>query len=244
MTFDQFSEVLAQKGLVKRATNLRNFIKDYLFLEIQLAGKSLIDVGGGDGRYGLCAVLIGAKRAVVLEPEAAGSSVGFTAFKNLHSLAGSPPQCEFEQVTLAEYTKTKGGQEFDIVLLHNVINHLDEEACITLHQQEASRERYRQQLREVAAVCSPGGTLIICDCSRKSFWPAVGLRNPFMEWHKHQTPELWAALLQDIGFSQAKVRWTTPNSLGAIGRLFLSNRLASYFMFSHFRLEMQKSAAA
>lgn len=64
---------------------------------------------------------------------------------------------------------------------------------------------------------------------------------PSIEWEKHQSPALWLSLLQQVGFQKMSIQWSAPNSLSSIGRKFLGNRLAAYFILSHFRIEVQKS---
>jgi hypothetical protein len=132
---------------------------------------------------------------------------------------------------------------FEIVLLHNSINHLDEPACIRLPHDLASRSAYQGIFRKLGELAADGALLVICDASRYNFWNHMGLASPFspsIEWHKHQPPELWAQMSRRVGFELRDLRWSTPNAWGSLGQKFLGRRTTAYFLHSHFCLTMYK----
>lgn len=134
-------------------------------------------------------------------------------------------------------------EKFDIVLLHNSVNHLDEPACMRLLDDESARATYRELFRRIAALTNKGGKLIVSDCTRNNLFPALGLTNPFsrtIEWEKHQAPEVWAGLLEQCGFGNRSIGWRSPNGLGALGGALFGNRLAAYFWKGEFILEMDR----
>lgn len=65
---------------------------------------------------------------------------------------------------------------------------------------------------------------------------------PTIEWEKHQSPSFWLSMLKEVGFESVSMKWSSPNSLGVMGRAFLGNRIIAYFLFSHFRIEVRKPA--
>ncbi len=74
---------------------------------------------------------------------------------------------------------------------------------------------------EIFSLSNKGTKLIVCDCSRYNFFALLKIRNPFsptIEWHKHQSPELWAKLLKEAGFINPKIRWSSFNTLGKLGK--------------------------
>jgi hypothetical protein len=128
---------------------------------------------------------------------------------------------------------------FDIAVSHDSINHLNETACSTLHQNHESRAVYVDVFRKLKSILNPGAVVIICDCSRYNFFHSLGVRNPVarkIEWHKHQDPHVWAGILAEAGFTHPVIRWSSFHSLGMVGRMLLGNRIAAYFLHSHFRL--------
>ena len=136
-----------------------------------------------------------------------------------------------------------GGKQFDIILLHNSINHLDETACINLLSDEASKAIYLDIFSKLSSLASSGAKLIVCDCSRYNFFALLRIRNPFaptIEWHKHQAPEVWVGLLSQVGFVNPRIRWTSFNTLRLPGRVLLGNKLLSYFLRSDFCFTMEK----
>ncbi len=150
-------------------------------------------------------------------------------------------QVELVTTTLQSYDPA--GETFDIIFLHNSFNHLDETACITLHIEENSRESYRSIFSKIYSLSNNGARLIVCDCSRYNFFPLLNLRNPLarsIEWHKHQSPNVWAELLEEAGFRNPKVSWKALSDLRSFGSLLLGNKVLSYFLTSHFCLKMEK----
>jgi SAM-dependent methyltransferase len=237
---ERFLNVVAKERVYPNKENLR-FYLNTLFEGVDFNNKRVLDIGGGTGLYSLWAICMGAKKAVCLEPELEGSSSGVgEKFWKLKSLL------QFDNVVLQRKTFQSfepDSETFDIILLHNSINHLDEIATINLLKDESSQAIYIDLFSKIYLLQSEGGKLIICDCSRYNVFPLLKIRNPFaptIEWHKHQAPELWANLLGKVGFVNPKIRWLSFNRLRWWGKVILGNRLISYFLHSHFCLTMDK----
>jgi SAM-dependent methyltransferase len=209
--------------------------------QIPLNGKTVLDVGAGTGSFTCYMAKHGAKQVVALEPDLDGSGDG----KGLAALARRVEGLGLTNVTWQGDTFQSyeaGNSRFDIVLLHAVINHLDEAAVAVAHEAEWARDRYRELLKKAYRMLAPGGTLIIADAARDNLFPKLGLRNPFaptIEWTKHQNPELWTVLLQQAGFEKIRLSWATPKRLRSIGA-FLNNRGAAFMLHSHFVLHANR----
>lgn len=151
-----------------------------------------------------------------------------------------------EQVSIQDWTPKNS--TFDIILLHNSINHLDEEACINLLKDDNAKNKYRKIFNKLSKLSNPGAKLIVTDCSRYNFFATIGVRNPFaksIEWHKHQAPEFWASMLQEVSFGNHRIRWTPvfifgASPLGRLGKWITSRRCVSFFLISLFILTMEK----
>ena len=237
---DQSFTIVCREGLYSSPGNLR-YYANYLFQDMPLVGKTMLDIGGGAGLFSFYAGCCGASRVVCLEPEATGSSPGMASqSQKLLTLLGLK-QVYIYPIRFQDFDP--GDETFDIILLHQSINHLDEAACSALHYEPQAVETYNGILKRLNAIASPGAKLLIADCSRHNFFALCHLRNPFgpmIEWHKHQSPYRWARLLSDVGFRNPKIRWTSFNSLRFLGRLLFGNKVAAYFLQSSFCLTMEK----
>lgn len=235
-----YRNMAIEEGLDSDKGSLQ-FQMDFFFGGIDFTNKRILDIGGGSGLYSFWAACSGATEVVCIEPEDAGSSPGILQiFQKLNARL----KCDnvvLETTTFQNFDPK--GKAFDIIVLCNSINHLDEAACINLLKNAKSKNIYREIFTKIAALSSEGANLIICDCSRYNFFGLLGIRNPFVpqiQWHKHQAPEVWAHMLGDVGFVNRRIRWSSFNRFRWWGRVFIGNKFMAYFLTSHFCLTLVK----
>ena len=153
------------------------FYLDYLFRDIEFKDKVVIDIGAGAGVFSCYAAVQGARLVVSLEPEAGGSTQGVARkFEKLVDRL-SLRNVVLSRCTLQEFDEEQG--TFDIVLLHNSINHLDEDACIKLQYSDDARVTYQKLFEKISAFTKSGSILIAADCSRYNFFALLRVANPF-----------------------------------------------------------------
>ena len=235
----KYLEIIVQNRLWRSEKGLALYL-DYLFKGTNFAGKSMLDIGGGSGIFSFYSAIKGAMGVTCLEPELQGSTSGaqikFTQISNALSLQN----VIFKPVKLTDFNP--GSQKFDIILLHNSINHLNEDACIKLKDDNEARKKYELIFTKLANIAAPQCKLIIADCSRNNIYASLRIRNPFLpsvEWNKHQTPELWSKMLQQHGFYDPKVRWSSFSNY-YFGKLLFTNSFMSHLFMSYFVLVMTK----
>ena len=235
MDLEEFSNIVVRHGLHHSKKNLKQYL-DVLFGTVDFQGKSFLDIGGGTGLFTHYAAFKGASRSVCMEPEDDGSTSGVTEkFTKVKEDLNAAGQVELDYRLFQDYD----GEPFDIILLHNSVNHLDEEACESVLTSEESRLTYVGLFEKLNKLLTPNGLVIICDCGRRNFFGDLGLTNPVMksiEWHKHQQPKVWGELLEKSGFKVETIRWNTFNTLGKFGAMLLGYSIPSYFSLSHFRM--------
>ncbi len=235
-----YLSAVIKEGLYPSRGNLQFHLKT-LFKNVPLENRQVLDIGGGSGLHSFYAACMGAKEVICLEPETEGSRSGRSVkFRKLSEILGYN-YVRFEPITFQAFEPTK--KQFDIILLHNSINHLDEAACINLLNSEASKAIYMDIFSKLISIANSGAKLIVCDCSRYNLFALLKIKNPFaptIEWHKHQAPEVWVNLLSQVGFINPRIRWTSFNTLRSPGRALLGNKLLSYFLRSDFRFTMKK----
>lgn len=241
-TLEFLLNVALELKLFPRKQSLVYHFKD-VFKNIELTDKNVLDIGGGIGILSFFSAINGARNIVCLEPESDGSSSGmidqFNKFKN--KLHASLPITHLP-LTLQQYLK-KPTCSFDVVILNNSINHLNENACIKLKEHKDAYNEYLSMFTLLYENMNKGGKLVISDCSNKNFYNQIGFNSPFIngiEWHKHHSPKTWIKLLERIGFSDPVIEWSSPNRAGIMGRALLKNSFCAFFTSSHFRIVMKK----
>jgi SAM-dependent methyltransferase len=237
---DQYIRALRGLGVVRGERDTRAFLADF-FRNVDFTGRRVLDIGGGEGIYSFYAAVMGAREVVCLEPEAAGSTSGVTQlFERIGEAVPNQP-VRLDARTLEQYGDAEG---FDIILMNASVNHIDEDACIRLLEDPRARETFRKVFLHLGTLAKPGSLLMVADCTRHNFFASLGLRNPLnpnIEWHKHQAPEVWAALLQEVGFRNPRVAWMSLYRFGKVVQALLANKAAAYFLKSFFRLDLQKA---
>lgn len=237
-TIDDWGRAIAKFGDNPRHWRRYN---EYLYRNTTFAGKSVIDIGGGVGRASYYAAAAGASRVLCVEPEAHGSHSDM--LKRALAIGDEMGVRDRVEFTTTPIENVDMPGEFDIVLSHNSINHIDEEACARLHLDPAAKDKFRPVIAHIASLCRPGGQLVLTDCSRRNLFGDLGVKNPVaptITWRIHQTPELWAELFGEAGFRDPVIRWTPDRRSGTFGEMFLTSPWASYCLQSHFCLTMRK----
>jgi 2-polyprenyl-3-methyl-5-hydroxy-6-metoxy-1,4-benzoquinol methylase len=238
---ESFMKLIVSEKQFPSKSNLQFYLR-YIFEGIDAEGKSVLDVGGGIGLLSLYAAINGAKRTVCLEPELDGSTKGFISnFTKLKNALDVPLNVEQKASTLQDFMVTNK-EKFDIVIMHNVINHLNEHATIHLRHDNQSRIAFLKVFFDVYDMMNPNGVLIITDCTNRNFFDDLGMKSPFartIEWEKHQTPQTWAKLICKCGFIDPEIKYSSPNTFGRLGRVLMGNRVASYMTSSLFKVNMK-----
>lgn len=206
---------------------------DFVFDGVPLEGRSVLDVGGGDGVISFFAASRGADRVVCLDPGGDGSS---PAIDNRYAMLSNRVGGPVTRLSERFQDHNPGDSKYDVVLVHNAINHLDEAACARLPAPDASAA-YRDIFALLRNLLKPGGHIIVTDCARRNLWGDLRLHNifaPTIEWHIHQQPTAWDRLMVDAGFAPARVRWDAPSKMRRPGQFVFGNRVGAYLTSSHF----------
>ena len=233
---------LTSKNKFNKKFLFENF-KYYLtnsFNSISFKNKNVLDIGGGNGIYSFYAKLSGAKHVVCLEPSLDGSENHNLNYFNQIKNKFDFKNIVFENNTIQNF---KTDKLFDLVILKDSINHLDEESCINLKLSEIYKKKYINILKIIYNLMTNNSTIYISDCSSKNFFSDLGISNPFVgeiEWFKHQEPEEWIKLIKMSNFKFNALNWSSLNSLKFIDPLN-NTKIISYFTSSNFRIIADKN---
>jgi SAM-dependent methyltransferase len=208
------------------------FRGEFLFRGVPIGGSRVLEIGCGTGAWAIWAALAGAAKVTGIEPEAEGSSANsLDRFRSNLEKLGLQERVEARRCTLQELPLSP--EPFDLAIMYNVINHLDEDAVVWLHNRRAAKKRYIALLQKLRLHLNPEGWVVVADCGRDNLWPRLGLRSPFMptiEWQKHQNPEIWTDVFERAGFRMFDLRWSPLQPLPKL----TGNRVIEYLTCSHF----------
>ena len=206
----------------------------WCFKGVDFKNKTVLDIGGGNGIYSFYARSQGAHSAINLEPFGAGSTeINIFSEKSKNSLF-----IEFDNRTIQEYDES---QKFDIIILHDSINHLNEELFIKIDKDSKALIEYHKIISKISNLLNNKGQVIVTDCARNNFWPKLGLKNPFapsIDWHLHQSPKMIVSLFKETDSNYSfSLRWSPFKRFDGLGRILsLFGFLPSFFMQSHYNL--------
>ena len=150
------------------------------------------------------------------------------------------PQCSMLTVDFMEYSQEC---PFDIIMLHNSINHIRETRKDIRRDAESRGLQYRV-VEKVVSLLKPKGWAIISDCSRRNFFADVGIRSPWpfvrdIDWDKHQAPRAWKDLLRQAGMGNFRIGRYVPHKMRWFSRV-IGSSLFNYFTYSWFVLRAQR----
>lgn len=209
-----------------------------VFDGVPLASRRVLDVGGGNGVMSFYAACRGASTVVCLDPLEDGANEAMDGqYQSFAQHVGGPVTRIRER--FQDWVATS--QAYDVVLVHNAVNHFNEAACERLPAADA-QAFYLGIFTSLRSVLAPNGHLILTDCARRNLWGDLRLHNifaPTIEWHIHQQPKVWDALLIEAGFRPGRIRWDAPSKMRRPGQLIFGNRFGGYLTNSHFILTSQ-----
>ena len=204
--------------------------------------KNVLDIGGGSGYISFYFLASGAEKSICLEPEEDGSTEGImNEFNLIRKTMDFEDNASLLPITFQNYNAED--KKYDFISLYHSVNHLNESATVSLAESKKAQDIYVQLFKKMFDMTAPGGTILCCDIARNNVFGDLGLKNPLastIEWEKHQSPYLWAELFKEAGFVDPKIRWSTFGKGKPFVDLFLSNKIASYFIISHFCMTVKK----
>tara|TARA_B100001109_G_C18852825_1_gene470180 strand:- start:1627 stop:2361 length:735 start_codon:yes stop_codon:yes gene_type:complete len=229
--FDKF----LQKAGIKNSFGYDFYFENYIFNGINLENKEILDLGGGNGIASFHALnKCSSCNCFVVDPIEEGSNKLMVAQFNEMKKNFKPGRIFYHRDfidTLDNHLK------FDIVLMHNSINHIGEDIIDEIEFNKHKYQEYLSRIDTITKRLKKDGLLIIADCGSKNFWNNLNLKDPFapsIDWSLHKEPEIWRKMIEEIGHQHIDTYWTSRKEFGKLGKLLFANRFLSYFIGRHF----------
>jgi len=178
---EKFHRYVDENGLYSRRgySSLNHRCKQIFQHVCGLYGKTMLEIGSGEGLFSLWALAYGIERAVLLEPEADGATKGVAGkfLKHRKVLNISDEHLKLYTQTFQEFKSER--ESFDIVLSYASINHIDKPACINLHKSEIACSTYKKYFEKIYDLMRSGGHFILSDAGLINLWNQLGVTSPF-----------------------------------------------------------------
>lgn len=234
-------DALLKEIKVSNPSGYAYYFKNYIFNNINLNNKTILDLGGGNGIASFYALHQSAScSAWLVDPIVEGSNqLMIDQFNSLRDSFEKNRIC-FHRDFIETLDEPK---HFDIVLMHNSINHIGEDIIEKALYKEEEYVEYVHRIKVITDRLKPGGDLIVADCGQRNFWGDLGLRSPAapsIEWNLHCEPNIWQEMIEKAGSQHISTKWTARREFRTFGKLFLANRLCSYMLNSHFVSKYKK----
>ena len=214
------------------------YVDNYLFPS-DIAGKRMLDIGGGDGFLGLYNRIVrGASSISIIDSyDSHGGKGGHeSGYDNMMETI-QRHKIENVDVIKSDIRDVKlSSEQFDSVYARNSFHH------IFGHYRTEDSEIVELMV-SIHGSLVPGGSLIIGETSRNQVWrfiPPIRNRMANGPWiHKKIAPKRLKRCATAAGFTSVAVRWYTLYKLRSLKPL-LSNQAANAFMTGSYVLEFQK----
>ena len=214
------------------------YVDNYLFPS-DIAGKRMLDIGGGDGFLGLYNRIVrGASSISIIDSyDSHGGKGGHeSGYDNMMETI-QRHKIENVDVIKSDIRDVKlSSEQFDSVYARNSFHH------IFGHYRTEDSEIVELMV-SIHGSLVPGGSLIIGETSRNQVWrfiPPIRNRMANGPWiHKKIAPKRLKRCATSAGFTSVAVRWYTLYKLRSLKPL-LSNQASNAFMTGSYVLEFQK----
>ncbi|QDT06288.1 Methyltransferase domain protein [Rubripirellula lacrimiformis] len=196
-----------------------------LFGDLELQGRSVLEIGSGRGLISLHCGLAGAEKVVSVEPEMEGSTSGV-----IEAQAQRIKSLGLKNVDLRRdnfNTMNFGGESFDVIVMIAVLNHLYETPLNAARHQEVFNT-YVKIASKLHGLLNKGGVVIATDACRLCLWTQLRrlgyprswcLTQRTIDWQIHQQPAVWESIFKEAGFSRFEVSYPIPHRLRKFGGL-------------------------
>lgn len=218
----------------KRSRRLLNYYLQYVS-NFKLENSTVLDIGGGSGLLSFICAELGSK-VTCIDPLSDGSNSNMLKLRQIILQGCRDKQIEFLPSSFQDFVESN---KFDVIFMHNSVNHLDEYACLNLKESDMARLKYITIFQKISRISKNNGLLILSDCSNRNLFGDLGFVNPFaptINWQLHQDPETWIKIIKNCNLEFIEVRWSSPQIIGWLGKKFLRNKRFAYLTTSHFTI--------
>ncbi|MDI6773164.1 MAG: class I SAM-dependent methyltransferase [bacterium] len=216
----------------------------HVYRGVDFHGKTVLDVGAGNGVHALHAAAAGAAMVVCLEPGAAGGNpAALQTLQRRSRLAAAHglPSFGIETIPFDDFPSTR---QFDVILCFAVINHFAEDLVPRLPTDSVATAYYTGIFGKLSRHLTNRGLLVVSDVSPRNalrlLAEFLGIPHPLaptINLRSHQPPEVWVDLARAGGLAVRGLRWIIHRRLlpfggrlvWLIGRGLLTSHFTLFF---------------
>ena len=201
-----------------------------LLYRLDLKGKSILEVGAGDGFLSHYLALLKDVKYVVSLDEYEGHGSDAETYKINLRLQEILNDSDKVKILKSDFLKYHSSKKFHFILFVNVLHH------IVATEKKLSDDSDSQKLSEnlfklTKDLISPDGAVIIQEVSRFNICPIPKYRKQMsiINWKSKQSPREWLKVLKRVGFNTTSLRYRLPLNLPNqyLFRMIFNNCIAS-----------------
>jgi len=230
---DLFQKIYNQE---KAPGTLRKFLyhAEEQFSGIDLCGKSVLEIGCGNGLISLWLALLKNTGKIVAIDEYEGIGEDRNNYNNFKKII-KENSLGIDLMKVDFWKNNFKPDSFDIVVANNALHHMIRTEKYIFNDTE-TRNQWVDLFSVIRRILKRDGILVLREVSRFNLWRFLPLRFRYMDWEIHPTKKEFAYVIRKAGFKNVDLRNVVNYKLRYLSNVLQNNPLYSFLVTPDFYL--------
>lgn len=230
---DLFQKIYNQE---KAPGTLRKFLyhAEEQFSGIDLCGKSVLEIGCGNGLLSLWLALIKNVGNIVAIDEYEGIGEDRNNYNSFTKVI-EENLISIDLMKMDFWKSNFNPDFFDMIVANNTLHHMIRTEKYIFSDAQ-TRKQWIDLFSEIRRILKKDGVLILKDVTRFNLWRFLPLRLRFIDWEIHPTKKEFKYAMQEAGFNNITLGNVVNYKLRYFSNVLQHNPLFSFFVTPDFYL--------